>query len=473
MAAPIAVTLQRRLASLARAAQGNRPGPSGAALPSRLPLVDSTSRRGVAASVGNRSAGEPAALGLERLGRYLHECVAKGQLASAGVLVTKDGVPAYEAYVGDHSPGVAASASTVWRVHSISKVVTSVAMLKLVEEGRCSLSDPLHHYLPRFHPDRLTVYRSGGPGAAMELEPCQNGVTILDLMRHTSGISYGFDEIGDTVPVDPKFAGARLTLQRLDKDGREGRTLASVVDDIADMPLLHHPGQRWTYGFSTDVVGRLIEVVGGQSLDRYLDEHIFQPIGMHSTGFTLSADRRSCMASLYFPKRGGGYRDVSDHDQYHPDSTTLFLGGSGLLSTTGDMATFGQMLLNGGSLGGRSILSRETTQMMLANALPGGQNIRDIATPSVVQPPDHGTGFGLGVEVVTDRRQRRVPAVSNGRCGWYGAGMCLLLLDPARNMSMVFHTQLLFPDPRTFPLHDTLETLLYESLAEGDGSPQP
>jgi CubicO group peptidase (beta-lactamase class C family) len=303
-------------------------------------------------------------------------------------------------------------ADAVFRIYSMTKPVTAVAVMQLVERGRLRLEDPISKYIPAFA--RVKVYAGGGAGAPVSRAP-RASITIAQLLTHTSGLTYG---VFGTTPVDSIYRAARLD--------RPDRSTQQLADSIARLPLLFEPGTRWNYGLSFDVLGRVIEVVSGKTLDRYFADEIFTPLGMRSTAFHATPDLARRVAAIFSVTRSGTLRPAAAllEPVYVPGSR-LLLGGQGLLSTVPDYLRFAQMLLNGGELDGRRVLARASAAAIMRDQLPRGVGYGG------------GYGFGFGGSVQTDSGATFV--TTPGTYQWGGFATTTFWIDPrAKLIGMIW-----------------------------------
>ena len=376
---------------------------------------------------------------LQRIDDKLTEYVDRGLIAGAVVGVARRGKVVRLDAVGmaDIAQHRQMRTDVIFRIASMTKPIVTVAALTLYEEGRLGLDDPVSKYVPEFK--RLKVYSSmTKEGLAAKRE-----MTIRDLLTHTSGLTYGL--FGET-PVDSAYRAANLT----------AGTLRDLVRKLSELPLLHQPGERWEYSWSTDVLGYVIETVSHQPLDEFLAQRVLLPLGMRSTGFYVAPDQRSRLAAMYNLSSSGHLEPLADPR----DSRPVFLsGGGGLVSTAADYLRFSQMLLNKGSLDGIHLLNASTVDLMTRNhiaaaALPLHSSLKEL--DDYVQ----GYGFGFGVRVLLDRG--RLGTGSNGAFGWSGARNTFVWVDPTEELIGVVMIQL---SPfRRFPIDRDVERLLYESI---------
>jgi len=351
--------------------------------------------------------------------------------------------------LSDVERGTALTVDTIHRMYSMTKPITSLALMTLFEKGLFSLSDPVHRYIPSWKNLRV---RKAGSLPLFETTACERPMTIRDLLMHTSGLTYGFLRASN---VD--YAYRKLQVG----DARPGYTLKDMMDQLAELPLEFSPGERWNYSVSTDVLAYLVEVISGKSFPEYLQGTLFEPLGMVDTSFNISPDKLSRFGSCY--QRNMKKELVLQDDGQASDyvGRTLFSGGGGLLSTLGDYNRFCQMLLNGGSLDGQRIIGSRTLDFMTGNHLPGGADMSQFATGSFSETGYEGVGFGLGFANKLDVFQNGFPA-SNGSFFWGGLASTLFWVDPAEELVVIFMTQLI--PSSTFNFRGQLEALVYAAL---------
>ncbi|HZD65936.1 MAG TPA: serine hydrolase domain-containing protein, partial [Acidimicrobiales bacterium] len=299
---------------------------------------------------------------LDRIGRHFRRYVDDGRLAGVSTLVSRRGEVAHRFTYGwrDLEARAPMTEDTIVRIYSMTKPVTTVGLLTLYEEGRFSLGDPVSAFLPAL--GELRVF-DGGDAAAYRTRPPEREVTVVDLLTHTAGLTYWFQEQS---PVDDLYRRAGV-----DRDSCPD--LATMVARLGELPLVFSPGTRWNYSVATDVVGRLIEVIAGQPLDRFLAERVIGPLGMVDTGFSVPADRLDRLAANYRRGPDGTLERVDGTTTSSFARPPTFLsGGGGLVSTAEDYHRFCLMILNGGCVGGERILGRKTVEYLGRNHLPGG-----------------------------------------------------------------------------------------------------
>ena len=384
---------------------------------------------------------------LERIGEFFRDEIADGKIPGAIVLIQQHGRPVYFEKFGvrDVATGLPMSDDTIFTVYSMSKPVTSVAAMMLVDDGKLKLSDPLEKYIPAFASAKVGVELPVENGEKkLELVPLQRPITILDLMRHTSGITYGF--YGDSL-VRKLYANTLLYAGDFDN--------AEFAERIARLPLGEQPGTLWDYGHSTDVLGRVIEVISGKSLLQFEKERLLDPLGMTATGFYITDPARLPLLAQTMPNDNnfsvGLMRNARRMLKWES-------GGGGMISTVTDFAKFAQMLLNGGSLDGRQYLSPQAFSEMAADHVgPGSGIARDY-----FYCPGDGFGYGLGLAVRTDPGVAKPPPPGSlGELKWDGASGCYFIIDRKQDMFVILMQQT--PSQRQ-RIQTTLKKLIYEAL---------
>jgi len=372
---------------------------------------------------------------LARLDAYLDGFVANGRHKGSLLVVTRGGRIAHVSRRGhrDAAAGLAVGPDTIWRIYSMTKPITSVAAMMLYEEGALSLFDPVAKFIPSFGDVR--VYRKGMAAAPVTVRAAEP-MLVWHLLTHTSGLTYGFQQAH---PVDEAYRAAGFFL-----DPPPDHDLASACDVWAGLPLLFEPGAEWNYSVSTDVVGRIVEVVSGQSLDAFFAERIFAPLGMTDTGFAVSDADRPRMCALYVhdpaTEQAVPYPGV---DVISAQPPKLLAGGHGLASTAADYHRFTQMLLRRGELDGVRLLAPRTVDLMTANHLPRNATLTEFGRPLLDLVINEGYGFGLGLAPLVDPIAAKTLSVA-GEYRWEGAAGTAFWVDPAADMTALFFTQVLF-----------------------------
>jgi CubicO group peptidase (beta-lactamase class C family) len=372
---------------------------------------------------------------LARLDEYIDGFVANGRLKGSQLVITRGGRIAHVSARGhrDADAGLAVEPDTIWRIYSMTKPITSVAAMMLYEEGTLSLTDPVAKFIPSF--GDLRIYRKGMAAAPITVGAAEP-MLVWHLLTHTSGLTYGFQQAN---PVDEAYRAAGFFL-----DPPPDHDLASACDVWAGLPLLFEPGAEWNYSVSTDVVGRIVEIVSGKSLDEFFAERIFGPLGMTDTGFAVSDADQPRMSALYAhdPETATAvpYPGV---DVISAERPKLLAGGHGLASTAADYHRFTQMLLRRGELDGVRLLAPRTVELMTANHLPGNATITEFGRPLLDLVINEGYGFGLGLAPLVDPIAAKTLSVA-GEYRWEGAAGTAFWVDPAAEVTVLFFTQVLF-----------------------------
>jgi len=391
---------------------------------------------------------------LDRIEQHFRGYVDDGRLAGWLAVVTRHGQIAHVSSCGhrDREAGAPVERDTLWRIYSMTKPITSVAAMMLYEQGAFELKDPVHRYIESFRNQR--VYRSGSSQAPVTV-PATEPVRIWHLLTHTSGLTYGFHYAH---PVDAMYRAAGF-----EWGSPPDLDLAGAVDAWASMPLLFEPGTEWNYSVSSDVLGRLVEVVSGQPLDRFLAEQIFQPLGMTDTGFSVPEAEHGRLAKLYGAGPGRTAVPLDAWGKAVLAPPKLLSGGGGLVSSAADYHRFTQMLRNRGELDGVRLLGPRTVEFMARNHLPGGADLEAVGRPLFAETTFDGVGFGLGFSVVLDPAANKVLS-SPGEFAWGGAASTAFWVDPAEDLTALFFTQLL--PSSTYPIRTQLKQLVYQALVD-------
>jgi CubicO group peptidase (beta-lactamase class C family) len=399
---------------------------------------------------------EPAEAGfdaqrLQRIDRHFDRYVDDGRLPGWLAVIAHDGRVVHIGRGGlrDMENGLPVEVDTLWRIYSMTKPITSVAAMMLYEEGAFELKDPVSRFLPSFGEARVWA---GGSQLKPVTGPLVEPMRMWHLLTHTSGLTYGFHYAH---PVDALYrqAGFEWTMPR-------GMDLAACCEAWAAIPLLFQPGAEWNYSVATDVLGRVVEVISGQSLDVFFAERIFTPLGMTDTRFGNADPER--LAALYSPHPATGRAARNDAlGAPWTGSPSALSGGGGLVSTAADYHRFTRMLLGGGELDGVRLLGSRTLRYMASNHLPGGVDLEQFGRPLFAEVTFDGVGFGLGFSVAQDPVKNRVLA-SAGEIAWGGAASTAFWVDPAERISAHFFTQLL--PSSAHPVRTQLRQLVYQAL---------
>ena len=392
---------------------------------------------------------------LARIDAHFARYVDAGQLAGWQIVVTRRGEIAHASTYGlrDREAGAPVEPDTLWRIYSMTKPITSVAAMMLWEEGRFQLTDEISRWLPEFADVR--VYDRGSalrPYTVAAVEP----IRVWHLLTHTAGLTYGFLQ---TSVVDGLYRAAGYDLYPA-----PGADLATACAAWARLPLLFQPGTAWGYSVATDVLGRLIEVISGQSLDAFFAERILDPLGMTDTRWWVDGADADRLAACYaaHPVTGLAVRfdEIGRRALEKPD---LLSGGGGLISTAADYHRFTQLLAREGELDGVRLLGPRTVRFMTTNHLPGGQDLGRLSTGGFAETTFEGIGFGLGFAVVQDPVPSRVPS-SVGEYYWGGAASTAFWVDPTEELTALLFTQL--APSSTHPLRPELRQLVYSALID-------
>ncbi len=380
---------------------------------------------------------------LERIGTVMQRYVDEATLAGIVTLVAhRGGVVHFEKFgFRDIRTGAPMELDTIFRIYSMTKPITCVALMMLYEHGLFHLNDPVTRFLPEF--EKVEVLKDGGT-----LEDMHRPITIHDLLTHMAGLSYGaYMETG--APIDELYDQANLFDSEI--------SLQEMVRRIAELPLAHQPGQGWRYSLATDVVGRLVEVISGFSLDEFMDREIFGPLGMEDTGYSIAPEKIDRFATLYGKTEKGDLEllDTAVGGEY--SEVKLFSGGHGLISTAQDYLRFAQLLLNGGELEGVRLLGRKTIELMTINHLPAA------LLPIAMGDPWPGFGYGLGFGVLIDLAQAGIMG-SAGNIRWSGWANTHFWVDPKEQLIGILLLQ--YIPGGTYPVTDDFKTLVYQALVD-------
>ncbi len=405
---------------------------------------------------------EPSEVGLDaerlrRLDQHFDRYLADRRLPGWLVTVSRHGRLAYASWNGsrDMEAGLPVTGDTLWRIYSMTKPVTSVAAMILYEQGAFELTDPVSKFIPSFGDTR--VY-AGGPDLRPVTVPTAEPMRIWHLLTHTSGLTYGFHRVH---AVDAMYRTAGFEW------GQPRNTdLAAACDIWAGLPLLFQPGTEWNYSVSTDVLGRVVEVASGSTLDEFVSSAILRPLGMTDTGF-WAGDNTSQLAVLYTRAADNTATRLDALGDAALRRPTMLSGGGGLVSTAADYNRFLAMLMPlpgspAGELDGVKLLSPRTVDYMGRNHLPGGADLETYGRPLFAETPFRGIGFGLGFAVVMDPAAGKV-VCSEGELAWGGAASTAFWLDRREELAVTFFTQLL--PSSAHPIRSQLRQLVYQALA--------
>ncbi|HTZ43270.1 MAG TPA: serine hydrolase domain-containing protein [Jatrophihabitans sp.] len=387
---------------------------------------------------------------LARLDRRLGRFVDEGRLPGWQVVVSRHGKVVHASCYGerDVAAHLPVEPDTLFRIYSMTKPVTALAAMMLVEQGELLLTDPIGTWLPEFAEPRIFA---GGTDLEPVTVPAAEPIRVRHLLTHTAGFAYGFLR---SHPVALMYRNAGL-----DEFGGGGQTLAEITRQWASMPLVFEPGSEWQYSIASDVLGRLIEVISGEPLDAFFDRHILGPLGMTDTGFVVPEAQRHRLAELYAATPAGFAR--ADRLAGAALTERWPSGGGGLVSTARDYQRFTQLLLRDGELDGVRLLAPATARLMHTNFLPDNQDLASFGRPLFAESPLVGVGFGLSLSTTID-----VPAsgmaASVGDYGWGGFASTAFTVDPALELTYEFYTQLM---PSTaVPVRPLLRQLVHQAI---------
>lgn len=392
---------------------------------------------------------------LARIDRFVAErYLDSGKLPHAQLLIAREGKIVHFSHQGAaREGGAAVREDTLFRIASMTKPITSLAFMMLMEEARVGLDTPVHHVLPEFR--NVGVYAGGGGGVPFATRPTADPMRMIDLLRHTSGLTYSFQ---NRTNVDAAYREGRI------ENWHGNLTLDEFVGAVAKLPLEFSPGAEWNYSVSTDVLGAVVERVSGMPLDRFFAERIFAPLGMDDTFFQVPADKIDRLADCWTlaPDKSRVLYDRGA-DSAWARFPRLVSGGGGLVSTALDYHRFATMCLNGGALDGVRLVSPKTIALMTMNHLPGGSDLATMSRALFSETTNAGTGFGLGFAVTLDPARAMLPG-SVGEYYWGGMFSTAFFVDPVERLSMVFMTQ--FSPSMLYPIRRELKTLIYSALVD-------
>jgi len=403
-----------------------------------------------------------------RVDRHLTQSyIAAGRYPGAQLMVYRRGKIVHSSAQGyaDVERKAPVKDDTIFRIYSMTKPITSVAFMMLVEEGRVAIDEPVHKYIPEWK--NLGVFVAGTYPAYLSKPPVRP-MQIVDLLRHTSGLTYGFQQ---RTNVDAGYREKKIA------DVVTSGTLDSMIADLAKIPLEFSPGEAWNYSVSVDVLGYLIGKISGMPFEQFLKERIFKPLGMNDTDFHVPAEKAHRLAACYSADPPGELRFIAAERkamltlQDDPANSpflkppTFFSGGGGLCSTAADYLTFCRALLNRGELGGVRLLGPKTLALMTTNHLPGGLDLPALSRSMFSEATNNGVGFGLGFAVTMDPPQTLI-ASSPGEYYWGGAAATAFWIDPAEELITVFMTQVM---PSTaYPIRRELRTMINAAITDSN-----
>jgi CubicO group peptidase (beta-lactamase class C family) len=401
------------------------------------------------------AAARPEDVGLcsRRIGRveaWMQRQVSGGRLAGVEVMINRRGRTAFHRCHGkaDVARNADATPDTIYRIYSMTKPLTAVAVMMLYEDGRFQLDDPITRYLPAFRDQRVLT---GGGYGAVATEPAKRDITFRDLLTHTSGLTYGFMQ---ATPVDAIYRA-----QKIELPGAE-EPLGDIMARLGKVPLVAQPGAAWNYSLASDLLAHLVAVISGQPFDAFLRERVIGPLGMADTDFHVPSGKAGRLAANYEKGPDGRPRLIDD------PATSPFLsppkapsGGGGLVGTARDYMRFCQMLLARGAHGSQRLLGRKTVELMTMNHLDG--DMAAMGQPRFAESSYHGIGFGLGFSVTLDPARAQILG-SPGEFAWGGMASTAFWVDPQEDMTVVMMTQL--TPSSTYPIRRELRVLAYQAI---------
>jgi CubicO group peptidase (beta-lactamase class C family) len=403
------------------------------------------------------SAPEEVGVSSERLGRldrrYKEAWLDTGRLAGVLTLVHRKGQTVHFSVQGfaDRERSRPMQADDLFRIYSMTKPITSIAFMMLVEEGKVMLDDPVHRFIPEWKD--LGVF-AGGIEGRFNTRRTLRPMLMVDLLRHTSGLTYGLQQ---RTSVDAIYRARDYGVP----GGKS--SLEEMIAGLAELPLEFSPGEAWNYSVSTDVLGHLVGKISGVPFERFVQEHIFDPLGMDETGFHVPTAHAARLAACYTAGADGKAKLTDDPEKSPFLKPPRFIsGGGGLVSSAADYLKFARMLLNRGELNGRRLVSPKTLALMTANHLPGGKDLGSLSISLFSEATYQGVGFGLGFAMTLDPARTMLPE-SAGNFYWGGAAGTYFWVDPAEELICIFMTQLLGYGP---DLRRELKTLVYSALTE-------
>ena len=392
---------------------------------------------------------------LARIDDHFRNYVDDGRLPGYACTVARYGQLVHVSKYGnrDIENNLPIELDTMYRIYSMTKPITSIACMMLVEEGKLQLTDEVSQYIPAFA--KTSVF-AGGSSMKPITEPVMKPMRVWHLLTHTAGLTYGFNYFD---AVDDMYRRAGF-----DYGAPPIGNLETVCDRYASLPLVFQPGTSWNYSVATDILGRVIEVASGMSLDEFFQKRILQPLGMVDTGFDVPAAKASRLAALYnVNTENNKTLRLTDLEKNVLQPPAYYSGGGGLVSTVSDYWRFLQMLENGGELDGARIVSPTTIDLMTMNHLPGNQDISEWGRPMGEEMFYDGLGFGLGFAVVTNQAKSHM-ASPNGTYSWGGMASTAFWIGPTEEITATFFTQLV--PSTTYPIRPFLRSMVYGAIIE-------
>jgi CubicO group peptidase (beta-lactamase class C family) len=396
---------------------------------------------------------------LERIGEHLERnYIGPGKIAGCQVSVARHGHLAYFKSFGsmDLERGKAMADDAIFRIYSMTKPITSVALMTLYERGYFQLNDPVSRFVPSWKDHRVWT---SGEGDTMRTEPAHRPVSFRDVLSHTAGLTYGggLPGVGIQHPIDQIYRDLKV------RSVGGADSMQVFMDKLGKVPLRYQPGTQWMYSLATDVCGALVEIISGKPFAQYLEEEIFQPLGMKDTAFQVAPEKQDRFAANY--QRGPDKKLKLIDDPATSDFTKepgFKSGGGGLTGTSADYMRFCEMLRRGGELDGARILGPRTIELMHMNHLPGNKDLTQLAIGTFSETANEGVGFGLGF--ASTLGQVQTGTLGAGDYYWGGAASTIFWVDPKEDLSVVFMTQLM--PSGTFNFRGQLKSIIYSAIED-------
>ncbi len=390
---------------------------------------------------------------LNRITEHLERnYVDSGKIAGCQTVVSRHGQVAYFSTLGcaDRERSTPMQDDTIFRIYSMTKPITSIALMQLYEQGHFQLNDPVSRFLPAWREHRVYV---SGDADNMETKTPEKPITFRNVLSHTGGLTYG----ATNHPVDKIYRRVGVNRDR-------SETLSTFIERLGQVPLRYEPGEAWMYSLSTDVCGALVEVISGQPFDEYLEQHIFQPLGMVDTSFWVTPEKQSRFAANYQREADKSLKLIDDPQgaSQYLKKPSFFSGGGGLTSTTADYLRFCEMLRRGGELDGARVIGPRTIDLMRNNHLAGGKDLASMAIGAFSETAFEGVGFGLGFAMTLD--EVAAGTLGAGDYYWGGAASTIFWVDPKEDLVAIFMTQLM--PSATFNFRGQLKNIIYGAMME-------
>lgn len=393
---------------------------------------------------------------LETISRHLMDSyISPGKISGCQVMVSRHGVPAYFRSFGqmDMERNKPVQEDTIFRIYSMTKPITSVALMMLFEEGRFQLNDPVSRFIPSWKGQQVWI---SGDGDDMETREPASPMTMRHVLSHTSGLTYGTGLFPSEHPVDKFY-------DKVGVNRDAGETIESFAEKLSTVPLRYDPGTQWCYSLATDVCGCLVEFISGVPFGQFLQERIFDPLGMTDTFFVVPEEKLGRLAANYGRRADKTLKLLDDPmNSLYANPNRFPSGGGGLASTTADYGRFCEMLRGGGQLEGQRIIGDRTLKLMHRNHLPNGTDLGSIAMGSFSETAYDGVGFGLGFASTLD--DVAAGTIGAGDYYWGGAASTIFWVDPVEDMFVIFMTQLM--PSATFNFRGQIKNIIYGAIED-------